>query len=207
MSTRALYTFKGSDGDYTFKGSDGDQDWNVYKHSDGFPSGAAVTLLAAQQWFAWKVPRYESDEFACAFIAAAKAFFLLNEDKMDTQNVKYHPGGVYNAWSGGGVRLMPQGDPATVATEQCGDIEYRYEVYEKKVRGKPELWIKAFNGSWWHKLVQETVIIDCSLVDFPQKARDFDDKRHAAAVARIRMAKGYALDKDTFVEVTKEDNK
>jgi len=98
MSTRALYTFKAN------PHSEFEQDWNVYKHHDGYPSGAADAITAALKK-AWELPRYESDEFAAAFIAANKPS------------------------NGGGVRLMPQGDPLEVAQKHCADIEYRYEIY------------------------------------------------------------------------------
>ena len=63
MSTRAVYSFKG-DGE-TF---------HVYKHMDGYPSGAAEALNKALR-LAWPLPRFEPDEFGAAFIAANK-----NED-------------------------------------------------------------------------------------------------------------------------------
>ena len=60
MATRAIYTFKGF----------GDSH-HVYKHYDGYPSGAAQWLEAALE-LAWELPRYEPDEFAAAFVAANK---------------------------------------------------------------------------------------------------------------------------------------
>ena len=60
MSTRAIYTFKGFGETY-----------HVFKHHDGYPSGAAG-FLEATLTKAWDLPRYEPDEFACAFIAANK---------------------------------------------------------------------------------------------------------------------------------------
>lgn len=99
MSTRALYTFKAGP-------DDAGHDWNVYVHYDGYPGnlreGACAKILAALK-LAWELPRYESDEFAAAFIAANKS----------------RPGG---------VRLMPQGNPLEVAVKNCSDIEFRYVV-------------------------------------------------------------------------------
>ena len=60
MSTRAIYTFKGFG-----------ESHHVYKHYDGYPSGAAQWLEAALE-LAWELPRYEPDEFAAAFVAANK---------------------------------------------------------------------------------------------------------------------------------------
>lgn len=60
MSTRAIYTFKGFG-----------ESHHVFKHYDGYPSGAAQWLEAALE-LAWELPRYEPDEFAAAFVAANK---------------------------------------------------------------------------------------------------------------------------------------
>lgn len=60
MSTRAVYTFKGFGEEY-----------HVYKHYDGYPSGAARWIGNALA-FAWDPPRYEPDEFAAAFVAGNK---------------------------------------------------------------------------------------------------------------------------------------
>lgn len=60
MSTRAIYTFKGFG-----------ESHHVYKHHDGYPTGAARAFELALQ-NAWGLPRYEPDEFAAAFVAANK---------------------------------------------------------------------------------------------------------------------------------------
>jgi hypothetical protein len=60
MSTRAVYTFKDRDGEYS-----------VYKHEDGYPKGAAIFIKNAGP-YAWPLNRFESCEFAAAFIAANK---------------------------------------------------------------------------------------------------------------------------------------
>ena len=60
MATRAIYTFKGFG-----------ESHHVYKHFDGYPSGAAQWIEAALE-LAWELPRYEPDEFAAAFVAANK---------------------------------------------------------------------------------------------------------------------------------------
>ena len=62
MSTRAVYTFKDNSGEYS-----------VYKHFDGYPSGAGEALKATlDSKKCWDFPRFEADEFAAAFIAANK---------------------------------------------------------------------------------------------------------------------------------------
>lgn len=83
MSTRALYKFK-----------DVDREFVVYKHHDGYPSGA-VEFIEKATHFAWKLPRFEADEFGCAFIAA-------NKEK-----------------NGGSIRLVPHG-----VTDMGQDYEY-----------------------------------------------------------------------------------
>jgi hypothetical protein len=60
MGTRAVYTFI----DYKDRHS-------VYKHFDGYPSGACGLIAKALKQ-AWPLPRFEADEFAAAFVAANK---------------------------------------------------------------------------------------------------------------------------------------
>ena len=61
MSTRAIYTFKGFG-----------ETHHIYKHHDGYPSGAARWLGNALA-YAWELPRYEPDDFAAAFVAGNKS--------------------------------------------------------------------------------------------------------------------------------------
>ena len=61
MGTRAIYQFR-----------DGDDECFVYKHYDNYPQGA-VHFIEAAKGFAWKLPRFEADEFASAFVAANKS--------------------------------------------------------------------------------------------------------------------------------------
>jgi hypothetical protein len=93
MSTRACYTFRDENGD----------EYHVYKHHDGYPTGAAGFITAALA-HAWPLPRFEADDFAAAFVAANKSNH------------------------GGGVRLMHSGKIQEVVSS---DIEYRYEVTPK----------------------------------------------------------------------------
>ena len=90
MGTRAMYTF-------LEKGAR----FNVYKHHDGYPEGAAEAIRNALSK-AWELPRFEADEFAAAFVAANKT-------------------------SSGGVRLMSSGTPKTAAPS---DIEFRYVIQQ-----------------------------------------------------------------------------
>jgi hypothetical protein len=140
MSTRALYTFKGE----TAADS-----WNVYKHHDGYPTGAAQVLQAALA-YAWELPRYEPDEFAAAFCAAGKA-----ETK------------------GGGVRFMPQGTPLKVASKHCSDIEFRYEIFADVRPG--DLRIRAYAVSAWDKPT-ETLLFECALSDFAVRAAAHEEE-------------------------------
>lgn len=61
MSTRAVYTFRDSDGGL----------FAVYKHHDGYPTGAAEFIEKAKA-LAWTGGRFDASEFAAAFIAANK---------------------------------------------------------------------------------------------------------------------------------------
>lgn len=92
MGTRALYTFKDKSGEY-----------HVYKHFDGYPTGALGFIEAAKK-FAWELPRFEADEFAASFIAA-------NKD------------------SGGGIHLTVG---KTWEEAAPADIEYHYVITEKE---------------------------------------------------------------------------
>jgi len=88
MSTRGMYSF-----------TTGNETHHVYRHSDNYPTGAARAIAAALP-FAWPLPRFEPDEFGCAFIAGNKGH-------------------------SGNLRLMESGDWRSVAPH---DLEYRYEI-------------------------------------------------------------------------------
>ena len=60
MGTRAVYSF-----------SDDRETFHVYKHWDGYPENALQYISFAKDR-AWKLPRYEADEFAASFVAANK---------------------------------------------------------------------------------------------------------------------------------------
>ena len=159
MSTRAIYRFIG--------------DWpgvvTVYKHSDGYPEGAAKAIEAALD-FAWPLPRYECDEFAAAFVAANK----MSAERYAAQYVKqaaeaeakgeveragwlrerateYGPGGRYRDMVGGGIRLVPFEGPDAHRRFAC-DTEYLYDI---RCLGS-RLSVTAYttverDGRWWVK--------------------------------------------------------
>lgn len=60
MGTRAIITFKDSDGEY-----------HIFQHWDGDPDTIKANLERALK-FAWPLDRFEPDEFAAAYIAANK---------------------------------------------------------------------------------------------------------------------------------------
>jgi len=60
MGTRAVYTFK-----------DQFDTFHIYKHWDGYPTGAADFINEATA-FAWELPRFEAADFAAAFVVANK---------------------------------------------------------------------------------------------------------------------------------------
>ena len=91
MGTRAVITFR-----------DNNTAYSVYKHWDGDPSNM-VRLVREAMYYAWRLPRFEASEFACAFIVAAKI------DKYD-----------YDA--AGDVYLSKGAD-------FHGDLDYTYHVY------------------------------------------------------------------------------
>ena len=149
MSTRALYTF--------YPGEDG---WpkapiHVYKHHDGYPTGAADAIIAALE-FAWPLPRYEHDEFAAAFVAANKSHWIAEElrllRKLETESedhersaLREQIGRVRNYGTngnGGGVRLCEGGDFEDVAPY---DIEYWYTISPKKTKGVTQLIVTAYD--------------------------------------------------------------
>lgn len=134
MSTRALYTFRSEDGS---------EEFHVYKHHDGYPTGAADAIVAALE-FAWPLPRYEADEFAAAFVAANKSHWISEElrllrklenepDAKAAFDLRMQIGRArhYGENDGGGVRLMPSGTFDDVAPQ---DLEFRYVIQPRKVQ-------------------------------------------------------------------------
>ena len=117
MSTRAIYSFTDEHGTH-----------NVYKHCDGYPTGAAEFIRKALP-YAWPLPRFEADEFACAFIAANKRL-----------------GAGFS--QGGDLRTLPTGRAQDVAPI---DIAFRYEISAKDEM----LNIVAFSTNYWRGPTQK----------------------------------------------------
>jgi hypothetical protein len=141
MSTRALYTFiEGGYGEtLTY--------YNVYKHHDGYPSGAAEALNNALA-FSWRLSRFEADEFAAAFVAGNKS------------------NGSDGGFKGGGVRLMPSGKPTARIIRHCSDIEYRYEI--QMMRGEEEPTVTAY--AMGESIGDSRELFCCSLSQMAQVA-------------------------------------
>lgn len=66
MSTRALFTFSDSDKNWGIL-----TEFHVYKHFDGYPSGAYEAIEKSLE-YAWDLARFEAADFSAAFIAANK---------------------------------------------------------------------------------------------------------------------------------------
>jgi hypothetical protein len=136
MSTRACYRF------FPLNGPN---DWpgvvTVYRHHDGYPSGAGKAIEAALP-HAWPLPRFEPDEFAAAFVRGnkksaedyaseyeAEADKATDEDKpylLDTAR-KYRTDPAYRGCCGGGIRLVPY-EGLDGYQRFAGDIAYLYDI-------------------------------------------------------------------------------
>lgn len=176
MSTRAVYSFFGDD----------DAPRHVYKHSDGYPTGACEWIEAALE-HAWKLPRYENDEFAAAFVAANKSYYKNKLFKLyakrkktpDDRKLIEHYEGYHRDHNGGGVRLIVQSAPMIPAMEAAAafasDAEYRYEV--RCIDG--ELHVKAFTTNYWDAPTEEE-IFSGPLKDMRAWAEAYEKARQAA---------------------------
>lgn len=165
MSTRALYTFRDNDGSY-----------NVYKHHDGYPTGAAIAILNALT-LAWVLPRYEADEFAAGFVAANKlpvwcdTQILEGIQKENMQISVECPYKGMRSLAGGGIRLMSSGIPQDIAP--C-DIEFRYEIYPGNADG--EVRVKAFETNYWDDEKKERLLFDCEISKIQEVAQKHQDE-------------------------------
>lgn len=139
MSTRACYRFIPENGP---------NDWpgvvTVYKHMDGYPSGAADAIEAALN-FAWPLPRYEADDFAAAFVAANKSlitkyqreFFEVGQKPATPETgarlrdlrtaITSYTEGDYRHYRGGNVRLVPF-EGLDAHKRFASDTEYLYDI-------------------------------------------------------------------------------
>jgi hypothetical protein len=141
VSTRACYRFIPDNGPNDFPGV-----VTVYKHHDGYPSGAAKAIEAALDC-AWQLPRFEADEFAAAFVAANKrstssirqeyeahAQDAERKAKVDVEFAKADMPGYYRRlaksagrYVGGGVRLVPF-EGLDAYQRFASDIAYLYDI-------------------------------------------------------------------------------
>lgn len=103
MSTRCVVVFKDERGRHS-----------VYKHHDGYPDGLLPVIKAAKK-YAWKLPRFEADEFAAAFVTQCKLDSVKSASELGSSDY------------GGGVRL-------THSPDCHGDLEYVYYVSLKNGR-------------------------------------------------------------------------
>ena len=151
MSTRGFFTFRGTNPE---------DEHHVYKHCDCYPEGphGGVFAIAGALRYAWPLPRFEPDEFAAAFVCAAKMPFQFKEnvnaviDAIIAQPVStiYSEDAAarapftlalqpnrYLGGIGGGVGLCPSGSWKDVAPS---DIAYRYVVYMQKNALMLDVW-------------------------------------------------------------------
>jgi hypothetical protein len=137
MSTRACYRF------FPLNGPN---DWpgvvTVYKHRDGYPSGAAEAIEAALP-HAWHLPRFEPDEFAAGFVRANKKsaddFARECEEQAEKETDpeqkiwllerarKYRTDPGYRSCCGGEIRLVPY-EGLDAYKRFATDIAYLYDV-------------------------------------------------------------------------------
>jgi hypothetical protein len=95
MSTRAVFSFHEEGIKRKF---------HVYKHNDGYPSGASEAFLNALT-YAWTLPRFEADEFAAAFIAGNKSeggVIRISHGPQHHGDLAYH----YELWQAADKTLM-----------------------------------------------------------------------------------------------------
>ena len=145
MSTRATYIFEDATDHYA-----------VYKHHDGYPTGAAEHINKALK-HAWQLPRFEPDEFAAAFVAANKG-------------------------DGGGVRLMN----GYTLMDCSGDIEYLYRIRNVSSNGmNAKITVTCYSTSFWKadseftRNESMTELFSCSLEDLERVAKEFEDSEAA----------------------------
>ncbi len=159
MSTRACYRFIPENGPNDFPSV-----VTVYKHHDGYPKGAAQAIEAALP-FAFRLPRFEADEFAAAFVRANKKNaddYAQDYETWATETAdpekkaaclavadRYRKEKAYReSVQGGGLRLVPFEGPDAYQ-RFASDIAYLYDI--RCVGGK--LQVTAYtpsehDGAW-----------------------------------------------------------
>ena len=135
MSTRAVYSFYGS-----FPVV------HVYKHYSNYPY-MGVRFIHNALDYAWKLPRYENDEFSGAFVGA-------NKDKRRSDI------------DGGDIRLISGG---LQPWEFSSDSEYWYKIRREK--SGLDLNIEIYEANWLNGTNRNKIIWHGSLTnalkDFP----------------------------------------
>lgn len=152
MSTRAIYTF-------VDKNNEG---LHVYKHHDGYPSGACKAIKNALN-HSWALPRFEADDFGAAFVAGNKpsAATIVQEARN-----RFTIDEARKYYVGGGVRLLESGDWKKVAP---GDIQYRYLI--QCVGGELQITAFGVNCGSNDKLTVDQ-IFEGTLAEFEKFAED-----------------------------------
>ena len=127
MATRGVYRFKETDSEVIHK---------VYNHWDNYPSNAYELIKNALSK-AWVLPRFEADEFACAFIAANKdqhgGMRLMPHDQEDMgQDYDYL---IYFEGSEGSCGIFPKGDLIIEFTDHDdnGEVKFKGTLSDMKV--------------------------------------------------------------------------
>lgn len=156
MSTRSVYIFQDNAGRYA-----------VYKHSDGYPTGAAQSIEKAAE-YAWTMPRWEADEFGAAFVAAEKT----NTLKTRKTIAKKHGNEVD---AGGQVRLLEDANMASMPS----DIEYLYII---RNTGNEELdarvVVDAYTVNFWETktMGNAKLIFSTPIKDVMKAAKAYEKK-------------------------------
>jgi hypothetical protein len=164
MSTRSAYIFKDEGGSYA-----------VYKHCDGYPTGAANSLINAKK-YAWQGNRFEADEFACAFITAEKV-------NSYASCKKYRPKGDKEPIDAGGQMRLLEG---IELKHMPIDIEYLYII--RNTANDPmsasRVKVSAYevNFPWGDKAEPQAekhlkLIFECGLDDVKAVAKAFEAGR------------------------------
>tara|TARA_R100001086_G_scaffold123576_1_gene63680 strand:- start:56 stop:514 length:459 start_codon:yes stop_codon:yes gene_type:complete len=152
MSTRACYTFLDTHFGET-------RSFHVFKHFDGYPytqchtgeeAGGLIWIREALT-YAWKLPRFEADEFSASFVAANKT---PRESERD----------------GGDFRLINTEHP----WQFSGDSEYWYVVDKRE--NVPDLYVEVFEVDWWDAKPNNILIMEGELHHLIEQQR----KRKAA---------------------------
>lgn len=107
-----------------FKVSDSDGTHHVFKHSDGYLSGAARTLAITFQYFAWALPRFEANEFSAAIAAAIKAEYFLKELELRRKGKKKAADDMQHVYN----KPENVGGCARLVDSPGWDVEYTYTI-------------------------------------------------------------------------------